>query len=212
MEIQCLTSNLLKSNMYIITENKHCIIIDPCQNIDCYVSSFDYDFIILTHEHYDHISGVNVWKDLTNAKVLCSQECSKLIQDPKKNFSHHFQAFAELQTMLDNSSIPYVEDYSCQADETFSDEYSINWCGHKLKLFETPGHSEGSSCLLIDDQYLFSGDTLFHNYETALRFPGGSKKKWENITKPKIKKLDDEIIVYPGHFEYFKLKDWIGND
>lgn len=209
MEIQCIVSDLLASNMYVITENDHAIIVDPCQKTDCYNSNFKYDFIILTHEHYDHISGVNIWKSLTNAKVLCSKECATLIENPKKNFSHHFKDFVLLQTMFSNVYVPNNVDYICNADEYFADEMSLTWEGHTLNLFSTPGHSRGSSCILFDEQYLFSGDTLLHDYETALRFPGGSRKNWEVITYPKLKKLNSEITVYPGHFEAFKIKDWI---
>ena len=212
MKIQRFISNLLESNMYIITENENCIIIDPWQDTDCYIKDFSYDMIILTHEHYDHISGVNIWKDLTGAKVLCSSECASLIEDPKRNFSRHFKDFALLQTTIDSSSIPddVPNNYSCKADEIFIDIKVMQWQGHEIKLFETPGHSSGSSCILIDNQYLFSGDTLLHNYETALRFPGSSKKMWNAITIPEIKNLYGKIVVYPGHFETFNLEDWIG--
>ena len=211
MEISCITSNLLVSNMYLITENKHVIIIDPCENIEQHNPLLYYDWLFLTHEHYDHISGVNVWKELTGAQVLCSQACAENITNPKKNFSHHFRDFALLQTMIDGSNVPESKDYSCTADSSFDEDIDLTWEGHTLKFFSTPGHSDGSSCLLIDNQYLFSGDTLLHQYETALRFPGGSKMKWEAVTVSKLRKLNKEITVYPGHFEEFKFKDWIGN-
>lgn len=219
--IHRITSNLLESNMYIVSENSHALIIDPCDNIVPYSPSLCYDWIILTHEHYDHISGVNIWKELTGAKVLCGQECAEHIENPKGNFSRHFKEFASLQTMFDASSVPESKDYSCKADEIFKDERLLSWKGHDLRLFSTPGHSEGSICILFDKRFLFSGDTILHRSETALRFPGGSKRKWEEITVPKIKEIkklerggniQGEIVVYPGHFESFKLKDWIEYD
>ena len=82
----------------------------------------------------------------------------------------------------------------------------------KIQFIHTPGHTlESSSLLLFDEEGLqhsiFTGDTLFQGDvgipDVAQRYKGLSKEKlaailYESINN-KIKPLDDEIIIYPGH-------------
>ena len=69
-----------------------------------------------------------------------------------------------------------------------------------IKIFETPGHTEGGLCYLIDGK-LFSGDTLFRNYVGRTDLPGGNYAKLENSIKNVLYKLPDETEVFPGHNE-----------
>lgn len=72
----------------------------------------------------------------------------------------------------------------------------------KILTLETPGHTPGSICFLLNDKYLFSGDTIFIN---GLGRPdlGGMAEVWAkdlyNSVVTKIKPLSDEILVLPSH-------------
>ena len=203
IEIRRYESGLLSSNMYVIVEGNHAVVIDPFEDT-APANGLIIDYIILTHEHYDHISGVNLWKKARDAPVLCSRPCAENIQDPKKNLAYYFREFCELQTWMKLDEIPpYDPDYSCQADETFEDEMNLEWAGHQLHLFELPGHSMGSIGIVLDSDCFFSGDSLMENCEIALRLPGGSRKKWHDIGLPRLKSIPQGIRVYPGHFMDF---------
>lgn len=196
-------SDLLSSNMYVISENGHSVIIDPFRSISP-AEGFEIDYIILTHEHYDHISGVRQWKKETRATVLCSKACAENISDPKKNLANYFNEFCELQTWVKLDEIPDADcGYSCTADKVFADEMRFRWQGHEWYLFEMPGHSLGSIGILLDDHYFFSGDSLIENCEIALRLPGGNRRKWKEIGVPRLVNLPNGIRVYPGHFDSF---------
>lgn len=203
MKINRYASKLLASNMYIITEKSHAIVIDPFADTSV-ADGLEIDKIILTHEHYDHISGVNAWKSTTNAAVLCSKACADNIKDPRRNLSNHFKEFCELQTWVQIDRMPTENpNYSCKADEWFEDEMSFDWRGHKWHLFELPGHSSGSIGILLDSQHFFSGDSLLENSEIELRMPGGSRKNWKEISIPRLKRKINNVRVYPGHFQEF---------
>lgn len=205
MEIRKYESGLLSSNMYVIEEEKHAIVIDPFDNISV-ATGLIIDFIFLTHEHYDHISGVNKWKEKTGASVLCSKICAENIQNPKKNLSKHFKEFCELQTWIKLDEIPISNpEYSCSADLTFNDKMDFEWQGHYFSLFEIPGHSEGSIGVIMDGKEFFSGDSLFANSEIELRMPGGSRKKWNEIGSKRIEMIPEGTRIWPGHFENFIL-------
>lgn len=205
MEIKRYESGLLSSNMYVIVEENHAIVIDPFDDTSP-AAGLTIDYILLTHEHYDHISGVNTWKERTGASVLCSKACAENIQNPKKNLANHFKEFCELQTWLKLEKIPASNPkYSCSADQTFEDEMSLDWQGHTFRLFEIPGHSQGGIGILLDEKEFFSGDSLMENSEIELRMPGGSRKKWKEIGSKRIEKLPTGVRVWPGHFNEFCL-------
>ena len=206
MEIRRYPSALLSSNMYLIVEDGAAVVIDPSNDISA-AEHLKIEKIILTHEHYDHISGVNLWEEQTHARVLCSKSCALNIQDPKKNLARIFDVFCELQTWIKLDRLPETDpSFTCTADESFEDETSFSWRGHRFFLFEIPGHSQGSIGILLDEKYFFSGDSLMKDKEIELRFPGGSKKLWETVGRPRLLKINDGITVYPGHFEEYILK------
>lgn len=208
MEIETIESPYLKSNMYVLTENDHAILIDPCENYQT-GKRIKIDYILLTHEHYDHISGVNYWKSLTDARIICSYQCSQNIINAKKNLSKYFDIFCHLQTWIKDIENKKVNPYECMAaDIVFNEQMEMNWQAHKFILFEAPGHSKGSCCILLDGGWLFSGDALMKDYPIAYGPSGGSKKDWINKSKSILQSLPKDIIVMPGHFESFRLGEY----
>ncbi len=205
MTIDAYDSGLLHSNMYVIRDNGHAVVIDPCSDTEP-GRNVTVDWILLTHEHYDHISGVNAWKTGTGARVLCSKSCADRLGDPNKTLTRLFPIFCEMQTWFELDSVPQTDlAYTCEADRTFEQETVFQWQGHEIRLTETPGHSPGSILILLDNRYLFSGDTIFEDRPVALRFPGGSARQWEEWGKPAVSRLPDGLQVYPGHFRPFIL-------
>ena len=201
--IKRFVSGLLSSNMYVVVEGSHAVVIDPFEDA-APSEGLIIDYIILTHEHYDHISGVNVWKKARDAPVLCSRPCAENIQDPKKSLAYYFKEFCELQTWMKIETVPpYDPGYSCSADIAFDEDMLFDWQGHTWHLFELPGHSMGSIGIVLDGTAFFSGDSLLENTDIALRLPGGSQKKWKEISLPRISGLPRGMHVYPGHFRDF---------
>ncbi len=203
IEIKRYVSGLLSSNMYVISEAGHAIVIDPFEDTTP-SEGLTVDCILLTHEHYDHISGVNIWKKARDAPVICSRLCAENIRDPRKNLAYYFNEFCELQTWVTLDAVPVHDPaYSCCADKVFDEEMSFAWLGHQWHLFALPGHSEGSIGIILDDEHFFSGDSFLENYETSFRIPGGSKKKWQVVSRPKLKEMPSGMHVHPGHFSDF---------
>ncbi|RKP34573.1 beta-lactamase-like protein [Dimargaris cristalligena] len=68
-----------------------------------------------------------------------------------------------------------------------------------LQFLHTPGHSEGSQCILVNDGRLFTGDTLFPTSCGRVDLPGGCKKDMLHSLQNVLKHLDPSIMIYPGH-------------
>lgn len=71
--------------------------------------------------------------------------------------------------------------------------------GLSLRVMETPGHSEGSVCLLLDREHvIFAGDTLFRCSCGRCDFPGGSYPKML-ASLGRLAALESDWRVLPGH-------------
>ena len=206
MKIERFSSQYLSSNMYLVEENFTAVLIDPFINEKLYWNTIS--LIYLTHEHFDHISGVNWWKERTDGRILCSKKCAERIEDTRHNLSHYFRAFMQAQTWMPPENMLYVDDYVCHADIAFAGEKTHKWEGHELYFHATEGHSPGSSCMILDNAYLFSGDSILRDYPVITRLVGGDRAVWEQCSKPWFKGLIKQMYVMPGHFESFCLADY----
>jgi hydroxyacylglutathione hydrolase len=68
-----------------------------------------------------------------------------------------------------------------------------------LSVLHTPGHTEGSVCLLArDERLLLTGDTLFAGGWGRVDLPGGSAGQMvESLAR--LSAMDDDLRVLPGH-------------
>ena len=68
-----------------------------------------------------------------------------------------------------------------------------------LDVLHTPGHTEGSVCLLATgERLLFTGDTLFAGAWGRTDLPGGSDDQMvESLGRLAV--LDADLAVLPGH-------------
>ena len=67
----------------------------------------------------------------------------------------------------------------------------------KIKVLHTPGHTPGSVCYLMGNK-LITGDTLFVGNIGRTDLPGGNPRIMSSTLK-RLKKLDENIEIYPGH-------------
>lgn len=211
MKIETLTSEYLGSHSYLLIERNHAIIIDIGDSEKVihkvYQIGVTVDFCILTHEHCDHIMGCSNIREKFTCKVYASFACNKNMSNEKTNFSRYYNAFVSIQEKYSREQQKEIIPFTEYADEVFCNEMIIEWQGHKILLHETPGHSLGSICVLVDNEYLFSGDTLLKDDLTGVNFVGSNKEQLLKETIPWLKRLNGNIMVYPGHGNSFILKE-----
>ncbi len=95
-------------------------------------------------------------------------------------------------------------------DSTLQDGQILNIGEIEIKIIHTPGHTRGGICLLVDDKYLLTGDTLFIGDCGRVDLPDGSNREMFN-TLARLKELPNDLIVYPGHDYGNKPFDTLGN-
>jgi glyoxylase-like metal-dependent hydrolase (beta-lactamase superfamily II) len=83
-------------------------------------------------------------------------------------------------------------------DIVVSDGDKIKFGNSELTVLYTPGHSKDSMCL-IGDGKIFSGDTLFVGTCGRVDLPGGDARELYHSLVNILRKLEDDLLIYPGH-------------
>lgn len=204
------------SNMYFIPRGKTGIVFDPNINDELPALLEKYGIktvqIILTHEHYDHTTGVEWLQGLIPATVFCHVDCAKYISSEKGNTPRLVAMALKTKDLADGGHrceafMAQYKPYTLKADKTFAKEEKLEIEDLTFDCFSTPGHSPGSACYILDGKYIFTGDSLIQNTPTITRFRTSNNDTFENVTRPFLRSLDKNMLVFPGHGEPFKIKD-----
>lgn len=139
--------------------------------------------VFLTHGHFDHMMAAREICDKYNIKLYIYETEKELAEDPDANLSTSFMG-------------PFL----VEADETFTDNETVNMAGLDFKVLHTPGHTRGSCCFYLEEEnILISGDTLFCQSVGRSDFPTGSTSQLLRSIGERLFILPDETKVYPGH-------------
>lgn len=140
-------------------------------------------YILLTHGHFDHILGIDKFKEIFGVDTYVSKDDIPQIEAA----GQMMQMFSGMKPEKIKSINHYVKD---------GDEFFIGKT--KIKAIATPGHTEGGMSYLVGDK-LFSGDTLFQGSVGRSDLPGGDFEKLSRSVKEVLFSLPDNIEVFTGH-------------
>ncbi len=205
-ELLCFDWDYIPSHMYVLREGEQALLIDAVctDEVKRWIAQSGVTrlTVVLTHEHFDHISGVNHLRELCDTEVICSRACAERICSASKNMSDKAEVLRMFNSDI-GSNGGMVEPFVCHADKVFEGEYGFVFAGMRIRVFETAGHSTGSACALLDERWLFSGDTLLE-YPTIVRLPSGSRAAFRD-TLARLSKMISVEMVYPGHGQAMPL-------
>ena len=183
MEIYTLITSMCSTNTYVLISDGQAIAVDPgdgateiCEFIKSKNAILKY--ILITHAHFDHIGAVSELQK-TGASVYISQTDYEHVY-----VNEQFGDFAHVQ--------PFEADVFIKEGDKFE------LCGHKFEVIETPGHTAGGVCYIMDDSTIFSGDTLFRSSVGRTDLPFGDYAAIIKSIK-KLFALPHDYEVLPGH-------------
>ena len=136
--------------------------------------------IVSTHRHWDHIGDNADVSQRTGAQIAAHALDRHGLEDPQPLWAPF-----EIPP-----SVPAVE---------LAEGSEIHFGEIRLAVMHTPGHTEGSVCLLAESERLFfSGDTLFAGGWGRVDLPGGDAAAMvESLGR--LTALADDLRVLPGH-------------
>jgi len=137
-------------------------------------------FVVSSHRHWDHIGDNAAVVERTGATLAVHEHDRHGLMDPRPMFA----------------PFPIVP---CVPALDLADGSVIRFGDITLEVLHTPGHTEGSVCLLATEQrLLFSGDTLFAGAWGRVDLPGGSAEAMVDSLS-RLATLDADLAVLPGH-------------
>jgi len=137
--------------------------------------------ILLTHAHFDHVSGVSQVRRAFPVPVHLHRDDLPLYQ---------FAVQQGLMFGVDIEQPPEVDLFYGAEPVTFGQE--------TVHVHHTPGHCPGGVCLQLDN-HLFVGDTLFAGGIGRTDLPGGNYDVLMHSITKVLFALGDDSIVHPGH-------------
>jgi hydroxyacylglutathione hydrolase len=136
--------------------------------------------IISTHRHWDHIGDNAAVADRTGADIAAHVLDRHGLEHPT----------ATLAPFPIPPSVPAID---------LAEGSRIRFGEIDIEVLHTPGHTEGSVCLLAAaERLLFTGDTLFAGGWGRTDLPGGSDEQIVN-SLARLAGLPVELRVLPGH-------------
>lgn len=203
----------IHSNMYLRIEQDEALIVDPQSSIRAMQRLEEAGvkrlLILLTHEHFDHVSGVNFFREkILHTIVVAHVCCAEHVKTAKNNRPLALLLMAEAgkrDAVMRLYETIRVE--AIRVDVSIREETSISWRTHTMRLIPCPGHSPGSMVICFDQTYVFSGDYLIPDTDVILRYPGGSARDYTAITKPFLRALPRGVQILPGHKEPYFLDE-----
>lgn len=125
--------------------------------------------------------------------------------------SDHTAGNEELRSMFSAKTVVHKLS-KINADVKVDDGDIIRVGGISVKVIYTPGHTPDSICLLVDNQKLLTGDTLFVGECGRTDMAGGSARSMYDSLFNKLLKLNGDVEVYPGHDYGPKASSTIGEE
>lgn len=175
--------------VYLIgcADTREAAVVDPAWDVQSILkiaeeSDLKINRIFLTHGHPDHVNGLEALLEATDAKVYMHAD----EVDYMRQVAALFRMPVEF---MNRRSVNF---------QTISDGDEIQVGGLLVRFLHTPGHTPGSQCFLVEKN-LVSGDTLFINACGRVDLPGGDlEKMWWSLNH-RLRALEDDTILYPGH-------------
>ena len=171
-------------NCSILSENGKAWIVDPGQEADRIIDllakkGLEPTAILLTHAHFDHISGIpGLIEKFPDLPVCVHEKDAPMIGHPLNQLPPEYTSFAKPHNLASLDKLEGLEG---------------------LEILETPGHTPGGVCYYFPkDKLLLSGDTLFAGSVGRTDLPGGDMATLMDSLQ-KLTALPDDTLVIPGH-------------
>lgn len=129
------------------------------------------------------------------------------------NTHYHFDHTIGNDFMVKSTGAKIVQhkESALKNDMKVYDGDKIKFGNSEVTVFHTPGHSKDSICL-VGDEKIFSGDTLFVGNCGRIDLPGGNARELYHSLFDVICKMNENLVLYPGHNYGSSVTSTIGKE
>jgi len=190
-------NGIYHQNCYIVANlEKESLIIDPGSDADGIVKIIDTEElspigVLCTHAHFDHVGAVADLMERYDIPFFISGKDSPLLR--RMNL---YKMVVDPGAAL---RVPEITRDLVEVGETIS-------LGHfEVKVIDTPGHTAGGVCFLVDN-HIFTGDTILPSGVGRIDLPGGDPVAMSTSVDLLVS-LPGTLDSHPGHGSSMPLID-----
>jgi hydroxyacylglutathione hydrolase len=184
-------------NAYVLgcEETREGVVIDPGDEVNDLLDvvrqqRLSIRYILLTHAHLDHISGVGRAKAALEAPVGL----------------HEADEFLYAAVVQQGLAFGFRVEPQPPVDFHYDLSKPLRFGRYVINVRHTPGHCPGGVCLEVgkegtQERTLIVGDTLFAGSIGRTDLPGGDSQTLLRSIREVLFAYPDETVVYSGHGE-----------
>ncbi|MGH9409854.1 MAG: MBL fold metallo-hydrolase [Vicinamibacterales bacterium] len=176
-------------------DSREGVVIDPGDEVDDLLAAVErhhlsIKYILLTHAHLDHITGVARAKRVLQAPIGLHRDDLFLYE----GVDHQGEMFG-----IDVEPQPPIDFF-------YEEGQRLRFGRYEITVLHTPGHCPGGVCLAVTGTgakaaTLFVGDTLFAGSIGRTDLPGGDTDTLLGSIRNVLFRFPDDTIVWSGHGE-----------
>lgn len=205
MPVRIHTLSLRMSQAYLIEDDGGLILVDAGLRGEARavlkkmrsIGREDLRLIFITHAHLDHYGSAAELRRVTGASIAVhhlDEEPMALGETRIGSARNMGRALAALLPLVH----PLLHPEPVKANLVFEDGFEFGEYGLDAKVLHTPGHTDGSSCLMVQSRSAFTGDLI--TYRGGARLQRYFAQDWSALpTSLGRLKAEQPDWVYPGH-------------
>jgi glyoxylase-like metal-dependent hydrolase (beta-lactamase superfamily II) len=169
----------------------------------------DIKFVFITHVHYDHVGNLKWMKNWTNAKIIVHDNAVEYLEsggmDPLKSNSLLAKFLLSIGNLFPNR----LKFETVKPDIIVSYDTNLSEYGFDAKIIHTPGHTQGSISLIVNDCNAFIGDLCFNLRFAKTLIPPIYQNyqqlymSWNKLNQTGVTEF------YPGHGNQFPISTFL---
>lgn len=157
----------------------------------------DLRLIFITHAHLDHYGSAAELRRITRAPIAVHHQDEEAMALGETRLGSARSMGRALEPLLALVH-PLLRPEPAKADLIVEDGFHLRGYGLDAKVLHTPGHTDGSCCLVVEDRLAFSGDLI--TYRGGARLQRYFAQDWSALPASlgRLQAQQPEW-VYPGH-------------
>ena len=167
-------------------QTRECLVVDPAWDIDGILKVVETEEMKLTGSLVTHYHPVHVGGSIFGMTIRGLSELMEKNPAPVYVNKHEADGLKQVTGLSDG-------------DLRLTDsEEKIRVGSVEVTFLHTPGHTPGSQCFRVGD-FLVAGDTLFLQGCGRVDLPGGDSEEMYHTLTRRLTKIQDEVVLSPGH-------------
>jgi glyoxylase-like metal-dependent hydrolase (beta-lactamase superfamily II) len=196
-----------RSNVFLILKSEFNILVDTSpgtyrRKLDTLLKKLNIsriDYLVLTHSHYDHAENAGFIKKTYGARVIINQEEAGFLERGENIVPKGTHPLPGALISIFSPLFVRLARYEpCAPDISAGSLYEFKEPGLNVHIIHTPGHTQGSMSVIVDNEIALVGDAMFGIFRDKIMPPFGNDK--DQIVRSWGKLLETGCRIFlPSH-------------